>query len=132
MSNTKLNVQKKVLQEVCEKFNRAKQYIKERTEELCSESKLSIDEVTYLFTKILRLLLKSYNYHLSVIILNVINLIFLHYAELRSEGCNLRDQKTKLEITKDLGYGQLTTKVKYFRCLDQTNDLLTIWFQNLK
>ena len=102
MSNTKLNVQKKVLQEVCEKFNRAKQYIKERIVELCSESKLSIDEVTYLFTTILRLLLKSYNYHLSVIILNVINLIFLHYAELRSEGCNLRDQKTKLEITKDL------------------------------
>ena len=26
----------------------------------------------------------------------------MHYAKLRSEGCNLRDQKTKLEITKDL------------------------------
>ena len=50
MSNTKLNVYKKVLQEVCEKFNGAEQYIKERIKELWSESKLSIDEVTYLFT----------------------------------------------------------------------------------
>ena len=40
MSNTKLNVYKKVLQEVV--FNGAGQYIK--------ESKLSAEEVTYLFT----------------------------------------------------------------------------------
>ena len=44
MNNTKLNVYRKALQEVCEKFNGAEQYIKERIEELCSESKLSIDE----------------------------------------------------------------------------------------
>ena len=50
ISNTKLNVYKKVLQEVCEKFNGAEQYIKERIEVLCSESKLSAEEVTYLFT----------------------------------------------------------------------------------
>ena len=50
MSNTKLNVYKKVLQEVCEKFNGAEQYIKERIEVLCSKSKLSAEEVTYLFT----------------------------------------------------------------------------------
>ena len=50
MSNTKLNVYKKVLQEVYEKFNEAEQYIKERIEVLCSESKLSAEEVTYLFT----------------------------------------------------------------------------------
>ena len=49
MSNTKLNVYKKVLQEVCEKFNGAEQYTKERIEVLCSESKLSEEEVTYLF-----------------------------------------------------------------------------------
>ena len=49
MSNTKSNVYQKVLQEVCEKFNGAEQYVKERIEELCSESKLSLDEVTYLF-----------------------------------------------------------------------------------
>ena len=51
MSNAKLNVSKKVLQEVCEKFNGAEQYIKERIEVLCNESKLSAEEVTYLFTK---------------------------------------------------------------------------------
>ena len=45
MSNTKLNVYKNVLLEVWEKFNVAEPYIKERIEELCSESKLSIDEV---------------------------------------------------------------------------------------
>ena len=50
MNNTKLNVYKKSLQKVCEKFSGAEQYIKERIEELCSESKLLVDEVTYLFT----------------------------------------------------------------------------------
>ena len=50
ISNTKLNVYKKVLQEVCEKFNGVEQYIKESIEVLCSESKLSAEEVTYLFT----------------------------------------------------------------------------------
>ena len=50
MSNTKLNVYKKVLQEVCEKFNGVEQYIKERIEVLCSKSKLSVEAVTYLFT----------------------------------------------------------------------------------
>ena len=49
MSNTKLNVYKKDLQEVCEKFNGAEQYIKKRIEVLCSKSKLSAEEVTYLF-----------------------------------------------------------------------------------
>ena len=51
MSNTKLNVYKKVLQEVCEKFNGAEQCIKERIEELCSKSKLSIDQVSYFFNE---------------------------------------------------------------------------------
>ena len=50
MSNTKLNVYKKFLQEVCENFSGADQYIKERIEVLCSESKLSAEEVTHLFT----------------------------------------------------------------------------------
>ena len=44
MSNTKLNVYKNVLQEVCERFNGAEQYIKERIEVLFSESKLSAEE----------------------------------------------------------------------------------------
>ena len=50
MSNTKLNVYKKVLQEVYEKSNGAEQYIKEKTEVLCSENKLLAEEITYLFT----------------------------------------------------------------------------------
>ena len=49
MNNTKLNVYKKVLQEVWEKFNGAEDFIKERIEELCSNGKLSVEEVTYLF-----------------------------------------------------------------------------------
>ena len=52
LNNTKLNVFKKVLQEVCEKFNEVCEkfkYIKERIEELCSEGKLSAEEITYLF-----------------------------------------------------------------------------------
>ena len=50
MSITKLNVYKKVLQEVCEKFSGAEQYVKERIEVLCSKSKLSAEEITNLFT----------------------------------------------------------------------------------
>ena len=50
MANTKLNVYKIVLQEVCEKFSRAEGYIKKRIEELCDEKKLSAEEVSYLFT----------------------------------------------------------------------------------
>ena len=49
MNNAKLNVYKSVLQEVCEKFNGAGQFIRERIEELCSNGKLSVKEVTYLF-----------------------------------------------------------------------------------
>ena len=48
MNNAKSNTYKKVLQEVCEKFNGAEQYIKERCEELFS-GKLSVEEVTYFF-----------------------------------------------------------------------------------
>ena len=39
MANTKLNVYKIVLQEVCEKFSEAEQYVKKRIEELCDEKK---------------------------------------------------------------------------------------------
>ena len=49
MNNTKINVSKKVLRELCEKFNGAEVYIKERIEELFNENKLSVEEVTYLF-----------------------------------------------------------------------------------
>ena len=49
INNVKINVYKKVLQELCVKFNGAEAYIKERIEDLCSENKLSVEEVTYLF-----------------------------------------------------------------------------------
>ena len=48
LDNTKLNVYENILQEVCEKFNGAEVYIRERIKELCSEGKLSVEEVMYL------------------------------------------------------------------------------------
>ena len=50
MANTKLNIYKIVLEEVCEKFNETEEYIKKRIEELCNEKKLSAEEVIYLLT----------------------------------------------------------------------------------
>ena len=46
MANTKLNVYKTVLQEVCEKFIGGEEYIKKRIEDLCDEEKLSAEEVS--------------------------------------------------------------------------------------
>ena len=48
MNNTKIIIYKKVLQEVCEKFNDVETFVKERIEELCNEKKLSAEEVIYL------------------------------------------------------------------------------------
>ena len=48
MNNTKINIYKIVLQEVCEKFNGTKQYLKERIEKLCNEKKKSAEEVTFI------------------------------------------------------------------------------------
>ena len=69
MNNKKLNVYKKVLQEVM--FNLAEQFIKERV----ARNKLSAEEVTYLFTnnEYLQVLLKFYIHHLEC---SVISLIF--------------------------------------------------------
>ena len=50
MANTKLNVYKIVLQEVCKRFSGTGEYIKKRIEELCNKKKLSAEEVSYLFT----------------------------------------------------------------------------------
>ena len=50
MTNTKLNVYKIVLQEVCEKFIGAEEYIQKINKELCDEKKLSGEEASYLFT----------------------------------------------------------------------------------
>ena len=49
MNNTKLNVYKKVLQKVCKEFDGAKEFIKDKIEEICSNGKLSKEEVNYLF-----------------------------------------------------------------------------------
>ena len=47
MNNAKLNVYKKVLQEVYEEFDGAK--IEDKIEEIYSNEKLSVEKVTYLF-----------------------------------------------------------------------------------
>ena len=39
----------KLLQEVCEKFDGAKVGIRDKIEEICSNGKLLVEEVTYLF-----------------------------------------------------------------------------------
>ena len=46
MNNAKLNVYKKVLQEVSEKFDGAKEFVRDKIEEICSDEKLSVEEVT--------------------------------------------------------------------------------------
>ena len=46
MNNAKLNVYKKVLQYVYEKFDGAKEFIRDKIEEICSNEKLSVEEVT--------------------------------------------------------------------------------------
>ena len=48
MNNPKMIIYKKVLQEVCEKFNDVEAFVKDRIEELCNEKKLSAEEVSYL------------------------------------------------------------------------------------
>ena len=45
----KLNVYTKVLQEVSEKLDGAEEFIKDEINEICSNEKLSVEEVTYLF-----------------------------------------------------------------------------------
>ena len=48
MNNKKINIYKKVLQEVYEKFNNAEAFVRERIEEPCSKKNLSTEEVTLL------------------------------------------------------------------------------------
>ena len=45
-NNVKLNVYKKVLQEVCKKFYGAEEFIRDKIEEYCNNEKLSVEEVT--------------------------------------------------------------------------------------
>ena len=46
MNNAKINVYKKVLQQLCKKFDGAKEFIKDKIEEICNNKKLSVEEVT--------------------------------------------------------------------------------------
>ena len=47
MNKTKLNVYKKVLHKVCEKFDGTEEFINQKIEETCCQEKLSMEEVTY-------------------------------------------------------------------------------------
>ena len=47
MNNIKMKIYKRVLQEISEKYNEAEDFINKRTEEVCSQEKLSAEEVTY-------------------------------------------------------------------------------------
>ena len=54
MNKTKLNVYKKVLYEVCEKFDGTEEFIKKKIGEICCQVKLSVEEVIHFVYKILR------------------------------------------------------------------------------
>ena len=47
MNTAKLNVYKKVLQEVCQKFVGTEEFIKDKIEEICCNEMLSLEEVNY-------------------------------------------------------------------------------------
>ena len=46
INNAKLNIYKKALQEVCEKFDGAKEFTRDKIEEICSNQNLYVDAVT--------------------------------------------------------------------------------------
>ena len=72
MNNTKINIYKKVLQEVCEKFNNADDFVRERTEELCNKKKLSAEEVSFIgFITIItfKLFVHLHHFECSVILM---------------------------------------------------------------
>ena len=48
---TKLNVYKKALQEVCKNFVGAEEFVRDKTEEICCNKKLSVLEVIYFVYK---------------------------------------------------------------------------------
>ena len=49
MNNSKLTVYKIVFQEVCKEFYDGEEFIKNKIEDICSNGKLSVQDVTYLF-----------------------------------------------------------------------------------
>ena len=54
MNNAKINVYKKVPQEVRKKFDGAEEFIRDKIEEICNNEKLSVEEVTKFVYKRLR------------------------------------------------------------------------------
>ena len=51
MNNAKSNVYKEVIQEVCQNFVGAEEFIRDKIEEICCNEKLSVEEVTYFVCK---------------------------------------------------------------------------------
>ena len=58
MTSAKLNVYRKVLQEIWEKFDGAEEFIRDRIQEICCNKKLSAEEITYFAYERLQQLLK--------------------------------------------------------------------------
>ena len=58
MNSAKLNVYRKVLQEIWEKFDGAEGFIRDRIQQICCNKKLSAEEVTYFAYERLQQLLK--------------------------------------------------------------------------
>ena len=58
MNSAKLNVYRKVLQEIWEKFDGAEEFIRDRIQEICCNKKLSAEEITYFAYERLQQLLK--------------------------------------------------------------------------
>ena len=54
MNNAKINVYKKVLPEVCKKFDGAERFIRDKIEEICNNEKLFVEDVTKFVYKRLR------------------------------------------------------------------------------
>ena len=51
MNKTKLSIYKKVLHQVCEKFDRVEELIKEKIAEICCQEKLSVERELISFMK---------------------------------------------------------------------------------
>ena len=58
MNSAKLNVYRKVLQEIWEKFDGAEEFIRDRIQEICCNKNLSAEEITYFAYERLQQLLK--------------------------------------------------------------------------
>ena len=88
MANTKLNIYEIVLQEVCEKFNGAQEYIKKRIQELCNEKKIISRRGN---------LLKSYKHHFECSFISLISfafcikLIFFALCLLQMQNLEVKD-----------------------------------------